>query len=207
MIVAQNSSPPPTADQDDFVDPVSHTVQTIADLHVRAERKVPRSQRAVEAATAFVGRPRFLFLTLGFVAVWVAINETAHLADRTAFDVPPFFWLQGLVALSALLMTTMVLITTNRQARLAERRAQLDLQINLLTEQKITKLIALIEELRRDLPNVHNRDDPEAERMQEAADPHAVLVALDHLLSDDVSEAVIATADAEEGAAKGTTAF
>ncbi len=86
---------------------------------------------------------------------------------------------KSLVTLGALLLTIVILITQNRQARLAERRAQLDLQVNLLAEQKITKLISLVEELRRDLPSVQNRHDPEAEAMQTATDPHAVLEALE----------------------------
>jgi uncharacterized membrane protein len=49
------------------------------------------------------------------------------------------------------------------------------LQINLLTEQKIAKLIALVEELRTDLPNVQNRQDSEAEVMQQVTDPQVVM--------------------------------
>ena len=49
------------------------------------------------------------------------------------------------------------------------------LQLNLLSEQKIAKLISLVEELRTDLPNVKNRADLEAEIMQQAIDPQAIL--------------------------------
>jgi len=94
-------------------------------------------------------------------------------------DPPPFFWLQGMVALSALLMTTLVLITANRQTRNSEERSHLDLQVNLLAERKVAKLIALVEELRRDLPMVRDRIDREADAMQEAVDPHAMLEALE----------------------------
>jgi uncharacterized membrane protein len=45
----------------------------------------------------------------------------------------------------------------------------------LITEQKIAKLISLVEELRTDLPNVKNRADLEAEIMQQAIDPQAIL--------------------------------
>jgi uncharacterized membrane protein len=76
-------------------------------------------------------------------------------------------------------MTTMVLTTQNRQAKQAERRAELDLQVNLLSEQKITKVIALFEELRRDMPAVPNRDDPVATAMTHAVDPHDVISALE----------------------------
>ena len=83
-------------------------------------------------------------------------------------------------------MTAGVLIRQNRQEKLAEQRAQLALQLNLLSEQKVAKLIALIEELRKDLPNVKNRYDPEAEMMKEAADPHAVMEALEETLTQEL---------------------
>src|SRR5271163_2420297 len=76
-----------------------------------------------------------------------------------------------MVGLAALLTATMILTTQNRQAKLMEQRMHLDLQVNLLTEQKTAKLIELLEELRRDLPNVRNRHDSEAEIMQHAAEP------------------------------------
>jgi uncharacterized membrane protein len=76
-------------------------------------------------------------------------------------------------------MTTLVLITANRQTRNAEERSHLDLQVNLLAEHKVAKLIGLVEELRRDLPMVRNRVDREADVMQEAVDPHAMLDALE----------------------------
>jgi uncharacterized membrane protein len=48
-----------------------------------------------------------------------------------------------------------------------------------LTEQKAAKLIDLLEELRRDLPNVKNRHDPEAAALQQSMNPDQVLAALD----------------------------
>ena len=75
-------------------------------------------------------------------------------------------------------MTITILTTQNRERQSAEERAHLELQINLLSERKIAKLIALVEELRKDMPNVPNRTDVLANQMQEAVDPHAVLNAL-----------------------------
>lgn len=161
---------------------VSQQVETFATLHARGESDVSVHQRTVEKVTAFLGRPLFLSFVLGIVALWVLLNLLMRRSGITAIDAPPFFWLQGVVGLGALLLTIVVLITQNRQARLAERRAQLDLQVNLLSEQKIAKVIALMEELRRDIPSVRNRHDPEAEAMSEAADPHAVLDALEEKL-------------------------
>jgi len=163
---------------------VSQHVDTIAALHARAESGVSIHQRVVEAVTSNLGRPLFLNLVLAFVSVWVLVNAFPSRFGIRQFDPPPFYWLQGTVGLGALLLTIVILITQNRQARLAERRAQLDLQVSLLTEQKIAKLIALVEELRHDLPSVRDRRDPEAEAMAEATDPHAVLDALEEKLDE-----------------------
>ncbi|MDQ2800666.1 MAG: DUF1003 domain-containing protein, partial [Armatimonadota bacterium] len=129
-----------------------------------------------------------LNLALLLVGGWIVANVFSHRLGLGEIDPPPFYWLQGVVGLGALLLTIVVLITQNRQARMAERRAQLDLQVNLLAEQKIAKLIALVEELRRDLPTVRDRHDPEAEAMKEAADPQAVLAALEERLEEKLEE-------------------
>ncbi len=161
---------------------VSQQIDTIAELRAQAERRINFHQRTIETVTANLGRPLFLNLVLIFVAGWVIVNVFPQRLGLQRFDPPPFAWLEWLISLGALLLAIIILITQNRQARLAERRAELDLQVNLLAEQKVAKLIALVEELRRDLPSVKNRVDPEAEAMQEAANPHAVLEALEEKL-------------------------
>ncbi len=168
---------------------VSQHVDTVAALHARAESGVSIHQRVVEAVTSNLGRPLFLNFVLAVVVAWMLVNVFPHPFGVRQFDPPPFFWLQGMVGLGALLLTIVILITQNRQARAAERRAQLDLQVSLLTEQKIAKLIALVEELRRDMPSVRDRLDPEAAAMAEATNPHAILDALEDKL-DEVAELV-----------------
>jgi uncharacterized membrane protein len=73
----------------------------------------------------------------------------------------------------------MVLTAQNRQDREGEQRAHLELQVSLLAEQKTTKIISLLEELRHDLPVVKDRKDRIADAMQERVDPQAVLSALE----------------------------
>ncbi len=154
-------------------------VESVASIRARAEQRLDKHQRMMEVLTAALGRPRTVYVTLSIVVGWVAFNlVTPKLFGWQRIDPPPFFWLQGMVTLSALLMTTLVLITANRQTRNAEERSHLDLQVNLLAEHKVAKLIALVEELRRDLPMVRDRIDREADAMQEAVDPNAMIEAL-----------------------------
>jgi uncharacterized membrane protein len=69
----------------------------------------------------------------------------------------------------------------------SEEHAQLDLHINLLAEQKVAKIVSLLEELRRDMPNVSNREDAVAEAMTHAVDPRVVANALKETIEVEVA--------------------
>jgi uncharacterized membrane protein len=163
---------------------VLQNVKAISVLYERAEREVTRHQRVVEVVTKAAARPRTLYLVAALALVWAGANGLSHALHRGALDPPPFYWLQGAMGLTALLLAIVILATQRRQATLAEQRAHLDLQVNLLAEQKIAKVIALLEELRRDSPAVRDREDREAAAMAEPADPHAVADALKESLDE-----------------------
>ncbi len=157
---------------------IIESVEAISALYERTEHNASRDQRVIELITSGLGRPSFLYGVLVLLAAWILLNLCAPLYGLRALDPPPFNWLQGIVGLSALLLSTMILITQNREGRLLDQRAHLDLQVNLLAEKKIAKVIELIEELRRDLPSVKNRLDTEAQAMSHPADPGMVVRAL-----------------------------
>jgi uncharacterized membrane protein len=160
-------------------DQISQNIEAILKFYTREDQKISHSQRVLERISLFIGQPVFVGAILLFVALWTISNIVLHQLGLTAFDPPPFFWLQGIVGLGALLIMTVVLTKQNRLAKLEEQRAHLDLKVTLLTEQKAAKLIDLLEELRRDLPNVKNRHDPEAVALQQSMSPDLVLDALD----------------------------
>ena len=165
-------------------DPINDNIDAVVALHAFAEQQVDTHQRTVESLTAWLGRPQFFYGILVGVCLWMGVNSLAPLLSWKQRDDPPFFWLQGAVGLGALLMTSVILITQNRQGKLAERREQLELQMSLLTEQRTAKIIGLLEELRRDTPSVHNRVDPEAEALTKTVDPHEVLATLESKLEE-----------------------
>ncbi len=184
-------------DASDLAGHVHQNVKTIGELVSETERKITRHQRAVEKLTHVIGRPRTLYAVSAGVLAWALINFVMPRLGLARLDEPPFFWLQGVITLAALLTTIMVLTAQNRQLQLAAQRSHLDLQVNLLTEQKVAKVIALIEELRRDLPNVVDRQDHLAERMQEPVDPATVVSALEETLSQ-AADAAIRSGDEEQ---------
>lgn len=169
-------------------DHVNAGIEAMAGPRDRAERDRNAHQRGIERVTGTLARPRFLYATLGFVAGWIGLNLALVAGDGPAFDPPPFQHLHLLLTISAMVMATMVLITQDRQIRLTEKYGHLDLQINLLAEGKIAKVIALLEELRRDLPNVRNRPDAEAHDMALRTDPQIVIDALEESLVADRDE-------------------
>lgn len=157
---------------------VSGNIDAVAQIYAREKRGISLPRNVIERASEFVGRPVYLANVVGFVAAWILINVLAKRFGWMPFDPPPFYWLQGIIGLLGLIVGTAVLIRQNRLARMAEQHAHLDLQVNLLTEQKTSKIIQLLEDLRRDLPSVANRHDAEVQEMQKPADPHAVLDAI-----------------------------
>jgi uncharacterized membrane protein len=172
----QPGGPATVASEDDQI---AENLRAILAFYTREEQKISRTQRLVERLSGFIGRPAFLGFIVIFVALWILANFVGRRTGFGEFDPAPYFWLQGLVSLSALLTTNVVLTTQNRLAHLEERRAHLDLKVTLLTEQKAAKLIDLLEELRRDLPGVRDRHDPAAAAMRQSMNPDLVLAALD----------------------------
>ena len=164
---------------------ISQNIEAVLEFYSRADQNISRPQRIVERISLFAGQPIFLALILLFVASWMLTNVVLHLLGMAQFDPAPFFWLQGAVGLGALLTATVVLTKQNRFARLAEQRAHLDLKVLLLTEQKTAKLIDLLEELRRDMPDIKKRHDPEAAVLQQSMNPEQVLAALDERTEPD----------------------
>ncbi len=154
---------------------VAEHADTIDAIRARVDDQMSSSQRTVERFTAYIGRPATIVGLLALIASWVAWNGFVYLEHGKPIDPPPFFWLQGAVALYAALITTFILATQNREKRHAEKRSLLELQVNLLAEQKTAKIIALIEELRRDMPTVRNRVDAEADALQARVDPSLVM--------------------------------
>lgn len=160
-------------------DQISQNIKAVLEFYTREEQKISSSQRTLEKISSFIGQPVFLGIILLFVVFWILSNHLLRQYDMVEFDPPPFIWLQGIVGLGALLTATIVLTKQNRLAKLEERRAHLDLKVTLLTEQKAAKLIDLMEELRRDLPNVNNRLDSEAASLKQSMKPDMVLATLD----------------------------
>jgi uncharacterized membrane protein len=159
---------------------IDQNIESIVALQRREREMTNASQRLVGRISRIIGRPAYLAGLLAVVVAWVSTNVLTPFG-MTAFDPPPFELLDGVLTFSALVTATIVLIAQNRQTRREQQHRHLDLQVSLLTEQKVTKLIHLVEELRRDMPMVKDREDPQATALQEAADTAAMVSAIEEV--------------------------
>ena len=122
-------------------------VRLIAELDAAARSKRTPTDRVVDTITNFCGRILFVWVHVFWFATWILVNSLPHLPRRLhwlRFDPYPYPLLLMIVNLEAIFLTTFILISQNRQSKLAERRNHLDLQINLLSEQENTKLLAMV---------------------------------------------------------------
>lgn len=125
---------------------ISRNIDVVIAAEQAASRRRTRSEAAYDLVSRFIGTWAFVGLQLTGVVIWVAMNEGLTPPIRP-FDPFPFPILNQIVALEAVLMTAFVLMKQNRMSRFADRRAHLDLQINMLTERETTKIIQILMEI------------------------------------------------------------
>jgi uncharacterized membrane protein len=164
------------------------SVESIVGLYEKNGQAGNHLQSAIDHASDFAGRSVFVAMLISAIILWLLYNLLAHEAGLRPFDKPPFAWLELSLTLIALLLAAVIVATQRREDRLADRRARLTLQLALLSEKKNAKIIALLEEIRRDSPALANRIDPESDALSAPADPKAILSHIDRDIGKPPSE-------------------
>ena len=129
-------------------------------------------ERMAAAITRFTGSMLFVYLHLALFSGWIAVN-LGLIPGVPEFD-PSFVILAMVASVEAIFLSTFVLITQNRMAALADKRAELDLQISLLAEHEVTKLVALVSAI-ADRLDVETEVDPEVPELKQDVAPEIVL--------------------------------
>jgi uncharacterized membrane protein len=161
-----------------FPDHVDKAVRSVTQLHSEHRGNTTSPQRAVNRMAALMGRPWFIALVGLLVALWMSVNLIAGRFGVAVVDPPPFAWLEVAATLFSLILVILLLVAQKHEDELNAHRDTLTLELAILTEHKIAKVIQLLEELRRDSPHVQDRDDLQAEQMAEPADAGIVLAAV-----------------------------
>jgi uncharacterized membrane protein len=172
--MSDEAAPEPQPEQASRPAHVEESVRTMADLHAEHYERMPALGRLLDALTARAGAPHFVIGLLVVMAAWVGLNLAMIAAGLKPLDPPPFGYLQTAGTAFALCMTCLILSTQRREDELSTRRQQMTLELSLLAEQKASKAIQLLEELRRDSPLVSNRRDEHAESLATPSDPRMI---------------------------------
>lgn len=138
----------------------------------REDRRATVSERTAETITRFTGSMRFVYLHLALFGFWVAAN-LGWVPGVPAWD-PSFVVLAMVASVEAIFLSTFVLISQNRMAAAADKRADLDLQISLLAEHEVTRLVTLVSGI-ADRLGVRTQADADLEQIKQDIAPDAVL--------------------------------
>ena len=128
--------------------------------------------RLADAITRFTGSMRFVYLHVAVFGAWIIVN-LGLVPGIPKFD-PSFVILAMAASVEAIFLSTFILISQNRMTAAGEKRAELDLQINLLAEHEVTKLVAMIAAI-ADRLGVETEVEAELGELKEDVAPETVL--------------------------------
>ena len=143
----------------------SQNIETIIRLEEEDEKRISHADRLSETIGSFAGTIRFVLLQLAFVTAWISANG-GLVAGIAAFDPYPFSLLSVVLSLEAVLLASFVLMRQNRMSLRARRRSHLDLQVNLLSEQGVTKALQMLQRISRHL-GMEGASDAETEEVSQ----------------------------------------
>lgn len=123
-------------------DRVSQRLDAISSFKARANAKRSTVDKIADGLTAYFGTVFFLVLNAVFFAVWIVWNM-GFVSGLAIIDPFPFGLLTMVVSLEAIFLAIIVLISQNRESKIAELRQEFELYINTYAESEITKLIYL----------------------------------------------------------------
>jgi uncharacterized membrane protein len=132
-------------------------------------------ERIADRVSRFAGSMRFVYIHLALFGLWIALN--LGWLGIAPFD-RSFTVLAMAASVEAIFLSTFVLITQNRMAALADRRADLDLQVSLLAEHEVTRLVGLVTQIAERM-GIEAAGDPELDELARDVAPERVLDQID----------------------------
>lgn len=151
---------------------IDRNIEALVTRRRLESEKTGFEEKVADAITAFAGSMKFVYVHVLLYGAWIVIN-LGWVPAVPKFD-PTFVILAMVASVEAIFISTFVLVSQNRMGALADQRADLDLQISLLSEHEITRLIMLVSEIARRM-NVPEADSPELRDLAQEVGPEQVL--------------------------------
>jgi uncharacterized membrane protein len=152
---------------------VHRNIAALMEVRALEERRRNLSDRIADTVTAFAGSMWCVYVHAIWFGLWIVINR-GWIRVIEPFDPFPFVMLAMVASVEAIFLSTFILITQNRMQRMADRRAELDLQISLLTEHELTRAVRLIDQIARHL-GIAPPAEQELDEIKQDVDPRRVV--------------------------------
>jgi uncharacterized membrane protein len=151
---------------------IERNINALLEIRRQMDARKTRQDRVADAITGFSGNLLFVYFHIVWFVIWMLWNT--GLLGLAPFDTFPFGLLTMIVSLEAIFLSTFVLVSQNRLTEISDKRSELDLQINLLTEYEVTKILCLTDAIADHLGLTVGRD-PELEQLKEEISPERIL--------------------------------
>jgi uncharacterized membrane protein len=170
-----NNDPPSRRDSDagELAGVLRRNIHALATLRHGAERQRKWSERVADRLSTFLGSAKSIVLHGSVFGLWLLINSGVVKGIRP-FDPFPFVMLAMVASIESIFISTFVLISQNRLSDLTDKRAELDVQISLLTEHEVTRLIVLCDAIAQRL-GVSLPADSRIEELKKDVEPEQVM--------------------------------
>ena len=173
---------------------LERNIAALKERQVREQRGASLQERAADRITRFTGSMLFVYIHLALFGFWIVAN-LGWVPRLPKWD-PTFVVLAMWASVEAIFLSAFVLISQNRMSAVAERRAELDLQISLLAEHEVTRLTTLVAGIAERL-DVRTGVEDELAEIQEDVSPEAVLDALQETEEAHAEPTAYSTQEAE----------
>lgn len=156
----------------EFAQVVDRNIQALIARRCGEEKQRSTQERIADSITRFTGSMTFVYLHLTIFGLWIVIN-LGWLPIVKRFD-PSFVVLAMVASVEAIFLSTFVLISQNRMAALADKRADLNLHVSLLAEHEITRLVKLVTAIAERM-EIESAWDPELSELAKDVHPEQVM--------------------------------
>jgi uncharacterized membrane protein len=168
----------PNGEASGLTDVMHRNIETLLSIRREFEQRKRPSDRIADRVTGLVGSMRFVWFSAVLFGAWIVVN-LGWVPGVRPFDPYPFVMLAMVASVEAIFLSTFILVSQNRMAELDKRQADLDLQVSLLAEHEVTRLIQLVDEIAKRLGADATRD-PRLDELKRDVDPHQVIEELEH---------------------------
>ncbi|CAN5561413.1 DUF1003 domain-containing protein [soil metagenome] len=161
-------------------------IRAMLQLENAAKANRCRSDIVADAVAQFCGTMTFVWVHVVLFTAWILLNTLPEVRHVDPF---PFTFLTLMVSLEAIFLSAFILVSQNLETRATERRNQLDLQINLLTEQENTKILQMLEKISTKLGIDMSDEDPSLQMLEKATRPDQLVDQIERARTQGLAEA------------------